>query len=220
MGAPLGFKTFTTGDVLTAADTNGYLMQGVWTFASATARDAAVTSPQEGNMCYLKDTDAVQYYSGSAWTAVGATPSFVGATVYIDNANVAYTSGVATLITPTTSEFDSNSFWSSGTNPSRFTIPSGKAGKYLININHRTTDAIPSYIQFSIYKNGSAITGTGMASGVFSATKNTGSNTLGVSASILVNAAAGDYFQVYQQSDISTANHITYYRWSISYEGA
>jgi hypothetical protein len=73
MAAPLGFKTFATGDVLTAADTNGYLMQGVWTFASAAARDAAVTSPQEGNMCYLKDTDAVQSYSGSAWVAVGAS---------------------------------------------------------------------------------------------------------------------------------------------------
>ena len=71
MGAPLGFKTFATGDVLTAADTNGYLMQGVWTFANATARDAAVTSPQEGNVCYLKDTDAVMTYSGSAWVAVG-----------------------------------------------------------------------------------------------------------------------------------------------------
>jgi hypothetical protein len=71
MGAPLGFKTFATGDVLTAADTNGYLMQGVWTFASAAARDAAVTSPQEGNVCYLKDTDAVMTYSGSAWVAVG-----------------------------------------------------------------------------------------------------------------------------------------------------
>jgi hypothetical protein len=71
MGAGLGFKTFVTGDVLTAADTNGYLMQGVWVFANAAARDAAVTSPQEGNMCYLKDTDAVQSYSGSTWTAVG-----------------------------------------------------------------------------------------------------------------------------------------------------
>lgn len=71
MGTPLGFKTFNTGDVLTAADTNGYLMQGVWTFASAAARDAAVTSPQEGNVCYLKDTDAVMTYSGSAWVAVG-----------------------------------------------------------------------------------------------------------------------------------------------------
>jgi hypothetical protein len=71
MAAGQGFKTFVTGDVLTAADTNGYLMQGVWVFASAAARDAAVTSPQEGNMCYLKDTDATQSYSGSAWTAVG-----------------------------------------------------------------------------------------------------------------------------------------------------
>jgi hypothetical protein len=71
MAAPLGFKTFATGDVLTAADTNGYLMQGVWTFANAAARDAAVTSPQEGNFCYLKDTNATQYYTGSAWTALG-----------------------------------------------------------------------------------------------------------------------------------------------------
>jgi hypothetical protein len=42
-------------------------MQGVLVFASAAARDAAVTSPQEGQCCYLKDTDAVQTYSGSAW---------------------------------------------------------------------------------------------------------------------------------------------------------
>jgi hypothetical protein len=40
-------------------------------FASAAARDAAVTSPQEGNACYLKDTNQVLTYSGSAWVAVG-----------------------------------------------------------------------------------------------------------------------------------------------------
>jgi hypothetical protein len=75
MAAGQGFKTFATGDVLTAADTNGYLMQGVWTFASAAARDAAVTSPQEGNFCFLKDTNATQYYDGAAWTAVAPTLS-------------------------------------------------------------------------------------------------------------------------------------------------
>lgn len=74
MAAGQGFKTFATGDVLTAADTNGYLMQGVWVFADAAARTAAVTSPQEGNMSYLKDTNSTEYYSGSAWVAVaGAT---------------------------------------------------------------------------------------------------------------------------------------------------
>jgi hypothetical protein len=71
MGAGSGFKTFVTGDVLTAADTNGYLMQGIWVFASAAARDAAVTSPQEGNFCFLKDSNTTQYYTGAAWTAVG-----------------------------------------------------------------------------------------------------------------------------------------------------
>jgi hypothetical protein len=67
MAAGLGFKDFVTGEVLTAGDVDGYLMQGIWVFANATARDAAVTSPQEGNSCYLKDTDVIQVYSGSAW---------------------------------------------------------------------------------------------------------------------------------------------------------
>jgi len=73
MAAGLGFKDFTTGEVLTAADVDGYLMQGIWVFASAAARDAAVTSPQEGNACYLKDTNEVLTYSGSAWVAVGGS---------------------------------------------------------------------------------------------------------------------------------------------------
>lgn len=76
MAAGAGFKTWTTGDVLTAVDVNEYLMQGVWVFANATARSSAVTSPQEGNMSYLKDTNSLEYYSGSAWTPVdtGASP--------------------------------------------------------------------------------------------------------------------------------------------------
>jgi hypothetical protein len=96
MGAPLGFKTFTTGDVLTAADTNGYLMQGVWTFASAAARDAAVTSPQEGNTCYLKDTDVIQCYSGSAWVTKSASST---------GGWTSLTSGTLSGATTTTSTF-------------------------------------------------------------------------------------------------------------------
>ena len=77
MAAGLGFKTFTTGEVLTAADVNGYLMQGVLVFASSAARSAAITSPQEGQVSYLKDTNSTEYYTGSAWTALGAAaPSF------------------------------------------------------------------------------------------------------------------------------------------------
>jgi len=71
MAAGLGFKDFVTGEVLTAADVDGYLMQGIWVFANAAARSAAVTSPQEGNYSYLKDTNSTEYYSGSAWVAAG-----------------------------------------------------------------------------------------------------------------------------------------------------
>ena len=73
MAAGLGFKDFTTGEVLTAADVDGYLMQGVLVFASAAARDAAITSPQEGQFAFLKDTNTTMYYTGSAWVNLDTT---------------------------------------------------------------------------------------------------------------------------------------------------
>lgn len=109
MAAGQGFKTFTTGEVLTAADTNGYLMQGVLVFADAAARSAAITSPQEGQTSYLKDTDEIQVYSGSAWvTKSGSLPSQTGnAGKYLttDGSNASWdtvSSGGMTLISTTT----------------------------------------------------------------------------------------------------------------------
>ena len=75
MAAGLGFKTFTTGEVLTAADTNGYLMQGVLVFATSAARDAAITSPQEGQIAYLKSDDAIYKYTGASWTNIDTSGS-------------------------------------------------------------------------------------------------------------------------------------------------
>jgi hypothetical protein len=80
MAAGLGFKTFTTGEVLTAGDVNGYLMQGVLVFASEAARNSAITSPQEGQFAYTKDTNSLWYYTGSAWAASGATGDIEGVT--------------------------------------------------------------------------------------------------------------------------------------------
>jgi hypothetical protein len=48
-------------------------MQGVLVFANATARDAAITSPQEGQFAYLKDTNVTTYYTGSAWANLDTT---------------------------------------------------------------------------------------------------------------------------------------------------
>lgn len=75
MAAGLGFKTFTTGEVLTSGDTNGYLMQGVLVFATAAARDLAITSPQAGQTAYLKDSNTIVSYSGSAWVTKSGSAS-------------------------------------------------------------------------------------------------------------------------------------------------
>jgi hypothetical protein len=98
MAAGLGFKTFTTGEVLTAADVNGYLMQGVLVFASEAARNSAITSPQEGQFAYTKDNNSLWYYTGSAWAASGATGDIEGITTGTDSGlSGGVTSGTAVL---------------------------------------------------------------------------------------------------------------------------
>jgi len=70
--AGAGYRTFGAGEVLTASNVQTYLMdQAIPVFASSTARDAAITSPSEGQHCFLSDTDALQYYTGRAWVAAG-----------------------------------------------------------------------------------------------------------------------------------------------------
>jgi len=67
--AGLGYRTFVSGEVLTAANVNGYLMeQAIMVFADATARDSAIAAPSEGMFVFLTGTDALQYYDGAAWT--------------------------------------------------------------------------------------------------------------------------------------------------------
>ena len=79
--AGAGFKTFATGDVLTASDVNTYLMQQtVMAFADATARDAAVTSPTDGMICFLTGSSALQYHDGSSWTSIDLAGDITGVT--------------------------------------------------------------------------------------------------------------------------------------------
>lgn len=67
-----GFKTFAPG-VLTSADVNDYLMQGVLVFNDSSERSTAVTSPVEGMVSYLRDDDVIAVYDGSTWVQVSPT---------------------------------------------------------------------------------------------------------------------------------------------------
>ena len=75
--AGAGYKLYATGDVLTAAQVNNYLQeQTVMVFADAAARTTALASVlAEGMISYLKDTNSTEYYSGSAWVAIGGSTS-------------------------------------------------------------------------------------------------------------------------------------------------
>jgi hypothetical protein len=104
MAAGLGFKTFTTGEVLTAGDVNGYLMQGINVFATTTARNAAITAPAEGQFAFTKDTNSLWYYDGAAWVASGATGDIEGVTAGVGisgggtSGTVTVTNSMATAI--------------------------------------------------------------------------------------------------------------------------
>jgi hypothetical protein len=81
MAAGQGYIEFSTGDVLTAAAANGYLAsQVVMVFADSAARTTAITSPQEGMLSYLKNTNAVEAYDGSTWISIGSTGDITGVT--------------------------------------------------------------------------------------------------------------------------------------------
>ena len=231
MAAGLGFKTFNSGDVLSAADVNGYLMQGVLVFASTAARDAAITAPAEGQFAFTKDTNSLFYYDGAAWVASGATgdiegvtagtgisgggtsgtvtitnsmataidakgdlivgtgadtfstlaagtntyvltadsaeatglkwaaPASGGGSTYVgcaayNTSNFSISNNTGTNITWNTEEFDTDGFHSTSSNTSRFTIPTGKGGKYLITAQVRWDDNTAGERVLKIQKNG------------------------------------------------------------------
>ena len=110
-GSPnAGYRTFNTGDVLTAAQVQYNLQnQTIMYFASAAARDAALTAGivQEGMFAYLADTNTTVYYDGAAWQSFGTgdvTGLTAGAGITITNPSgpvptIALSTG-ATLTSP------------------------------------------------------------------------------------------------------------------------
>ena len=68
--AGLGRKTFNSGDVLNAADVQGYLMdQMVMVFDGTAARGSAIPTPSAGIVAYSTAT-GIQVYNGTAWVSV------------------------------------------------------------------------------------------------------------------------------------------------------
>ena len=76
--AGAGAKLFQSGDVLTAAQVNTYLMdQTIMRFATTAARDAAFGGSgeptlAEGMFCYIDADDSLYYYDSTQWQPFSA----------------------------------------------------------------------------------------------------------------------------------------------------
>lgn len=80
--AGLGKKTFTAGEVLTASDVNGYLMdQSIMVFGGTAARSSAIPSPSEGMMSYRTDDDVVEVFNGTDYVSVGGVAALKDADI-------------------------------------------------------------------------------------------------------------------------------------------
>ena len=119
MAAGQGFKTFVTGEVLTAGDVNGYLMQGINVFTNATARDAAITAPAEGQFAFTKDNNSLWYYDGAAWVASGATGDIEGVTAGVGISGGG-TSGTVTITNSMATAIDAKGDLVAGTGADTF----------------------------------------------------------------------------------------------------
>ncbi len=64
----LGRRVFVAGEILEAAQVNGFLMdQTIMVFADETARTTAIPTPSQGMFAYLIDSSTLFTYDGSNW---------------------------------------------------------------------------------------------------------------------------------------------------------
>lgn len=104
----LGRKTFTAGEVLTAANVQGYLMdQSVMVFAGTAARSSAIATASAGMLTYDTVTDKLDLYCHSTWQGINYT---------------SITSSTVTAYTATASDHNLT-FISSNASATTITIP-------------------------------------------------------------------------------------------------
>ena len=172
---PSGFKVWSTGDLISASDFNDYIMeQVIMTLADSSARDSAVSSPQEGMFCFLKDTNVLQFYNGSSWAGYIDEGDITGVTITTSatsglSGGASATSGAftstlvispnsATSATPTTSDLilfgdadDSNNLKKATAND----LPISSATQTALDAITAGTTAIRTDIAVTVADNGS-----------------------------------------------------------------
>jgi hypothetical protein len=152
------------------------------------------------------------------WATPASGSTFAG--VQCRNAGTNYTISTATdtVLTWSSENFDSDNYHSTSSNTSRITIPTGKAGKYLVNAaayweSSPTADALALRIR----KNGSSQV-------QFNALPKPNANQITVTSSVTLDLIVGDYLELvaYQNSgsNLTINGDSTYTFFGVNYLGA
>lgn len=194
-----GYRNFALGEVLTSANVNNYLMkQAVMCFNNAAARDAAITSPEEGMHAYLRDVDYDTIYTGSSWQPADPAPPTA---ILRHSAQQLIARETDTALLFNTEDMDSHNGHSTSSNTSRYTAP--RSGVYQVSGAVTWSAAsIRAKLEafFRINGSGSDLAG----STVFRSEHHTGVSVLELSA--LARLSAGDFVEIFVWHNAATVS--------------
>jgi hypothetical protein len=172
------------------ADTTNYAIAAKADLLVGTAADtlAALTVGTNGQVL---TADSTVSPTGLKWaTPATSTPTFVGCQLY-KTATQSIAHSTSVFMTWENEYLDTDSFHSTVTNTSRITIPSGKAGVYLVFANIEWASNATGQRSVHIWKNGAALFSSDIA-------VENNPNTTGPQAQNLVlfaNCSVGDYLE-------------------------
>ena len=166
--------------------------------------------------CILASGTTAASWDYKNYKASGST--FVGAQATANAQTFSYTTTVNTLVTFNTENFDTDAFHDTGSNTGRMTIPSGKDGKYLFSAAGIFMGTVPSYCYIKLYKNGAAVASSVAYGGQIGHVL--ANSNAAVTGSVVCSAVAGDYFELYIQSDQGTGSKTLDGSFTCTYLGA
>lgn len=133
--------------------------------------------------------------TGMKWAAAAGGSTFSGVVVRLSSSQ-STTNDAGTIINFDTEVIDTDNYHSTSSNTSRLTVPSGKAGKFVVGCSAVFANNGTGYRNISFRKNGTTYFNNISAQNVG------GSGNAGVMVTMVYDMAVGDYFEIdaYQNS--------------------